>query len=291
MQVTLNVTKLLFRILQIASSGGLLLAQGVELLLLLFFLARQVLRFPGQAVEFVLHARSVDGTGLTAQCLDPPRCLQEALVQHFNFRPGAIGFAVAFGALHVVLFKLFLPVGNRAVGDRLSSICPSPAYEAAFTVLLLAPSIPLLFMGEEWAASSPFLYFCDFDDERLQQAIFEHRIARRRNVARSADGSTLRWDEQAAEPHARVTRRYRELLSLRTREITPRLPQARAGEYEIEGRHLTVHWDLGDATLGLELNAGDVAVDVTAGDRVLATTSNATRRLPRWGALWWLRDG
>src|SRR5262249_31305931 len=57
-------------------------------------------------------------------------------------------------------------IGNRAFGERISAIVRSPeALRAANAVLLLAPSPPMLFMGEEWQAPQPFPYFCDFEPE------------------------------------------------------------------------------------------------------------------------------
>jgi maltooligosyltrehalose trehalohydrolase len=122
-------------------------------------------------------------------------------------------------------------IGNRAYGDRLHHSIPLPAYKAATTLLLLLPETPLLFMGQEWAASSPFLYFTDHH-EALGRLVTE---GRRREFARFAAFSNpsarasipdpqaprtfadshLRWDELTSEPHASVRRLYRMLLHLR----------------------------------------------------------------------------
>src|SRR5258707_15689705 len=53
-------------------------------------------------------------------------------------------------------------IGNRPLGDRLETVAKTEAIEAALAVLLLAPAIPMLFMGEEWGAKTPFPFFCDF---------------------------------------------------------------------------------------------------------------------------------
>ena len=65
-------------------------------------------------------------------------------------------------------------IGNRAFGDRISAIAPPEAVWAATAILLLAPSPPLLFMGQEWAAPQPFLFFCNFGEE-LSDAVREGR--------------------------------------------------------------------------------------------------------------------
>src|SRR5262249_175864 len=56
-------------------------------------------------------------------------------------------------------------VGNRPFGDRISILASPQAVRAAMEILLLAPSPPLLFMGEEFGATSPFLFFCDFQGD------------------------------------------------------------------------------------------------------------------------------
>ena len=66
-------------------------------------------------------------------------------------------------------FVLFLQnhdqIGNRAFGERLTTLADPRALEAAIALQLLCPQIPLLFMGEETASSSPFLFFTDHNDE------------------------------------------------------------------------------------------------------------------------------
>ncbi len=198
--------------------------------------------------------------------------------------------------------------GNRAFGERLGALAAPEAYEAAYTVALLAPSVPLLFMGEEWAATTPFLFFCDFEDG-LRDAVRDGRRGEFASFAAFSDpqaraaipdpgdpatmqASRLRWDEREREPHRSILARHRELLRIRHREITPRLPHAKSGTFRVHGGHLSVQWELGDATLGLDLNVGD-PITLAPPARVLATTSNVDGALPRWGALWWLspREG
>jgi len=59
-------------------------------------------------------------------------------------------------------------IGNRALGDRLEGMVPSEAIEAALAITLLAPAIPMLFMGEEWGSKAPFPFFCDFKGDLAQ---------------------------------------------------------------------------------------------------------------------------
>ena len=72
-------------------------------------------------------------------------------------------------------------IGNRALGERLTILAPPAAVEAALTILLLSPSPPLLFMGEEWGSRQPFPFFCDFKGE-LADAV---RNGRKREFALS----------------------------------------------------------------------------------------------------------
>lgn len=65
-------------------------------------------------------------------------------------------------------------VGNRAFGERITATAPAEAVRAIAAVYLLSPQIPMLFMGEEWAAAQPFPFFCDFDEE-LAAAVREGR--------------------------------------------------------------------------------------------------------------------
>jgi maltooligosyltrehalose trehalohydrolase len=124
-------------------------------------------------------------------------------------------------------------VGNRAYGSRLNADVELPAYLAAAMLLLSAPETPLLFMGQEWAASSPFLYFTDHEPE-LGRKVTEGRRREFEAFPEFADGesrrqipdpqaastfeaSRLRWEEAAREPHAGVLRLHRALLAMRRR--------------------------------------------------------------------------
>jgi maltooligosyltrehalose trehalohydrolase len=118
-------------------------------------------------------------------------------------------------------------VGNRALGERLNHDVALDAYRAATALLLLSPYTPLLFMGQEWAASTPFLYFTDHEAE-LGQLVTQGRRAEFAGFtafsgeqvpdpqARATfERSKLRWQERADAPHAGVLQLYRDLLSLR----------------------------------------------------------------------------
>jgi len=122
-------------------------------------------------------------------------------------------------------------VGNRALGERLSHQVDAATCRAATAVLLLAPETPLLFMGQEWAGSTPFQYFTDHHAElgRLvtegRRREFQHFAAFTDPAARAlvpdpqdegtVAASRLDWDESAREPHASMWRWHQALLRLR----------------------------------------------------------------------------
>jgi len=153
-------------------------------------------------------------------------------------------------------------IGNRPLGDRLAARVPEAAVAAALAVTLLAPMPPLLFMGEEWGATEPFPFFCDFSGD-LAEAV---RRGRRSEFAEAyaALGSAwpdplaaatfrsavLDWSARDREPHHRRLDLVRRLLTLRRSEIVPRLAAMRGGtgRAEADGGIVTSEWRLGDGS-------------------------------------------
>ena len=164
-------------------------------------------------------------------------------------------------------------IGNRALGDRLESAADVRAIEAGLTVLLLSPSIPMLFMGEEWGSKAPFPFFCDFGGE-LADAV---RKGRRVELAwayeeygdevpdaldrSSRDSAVLDWNERNTPAAQKRLALVRDLLKIRRQEIVPRLANATFGEaYADENGLLTAHWRMGDgATFRLLANLSDAS--------------------------------
>lgn len=138
-------------------------------------------------------------------------------------------------------------IGNRAMGERLHHQVDPAAYRAAVALLLFAPQTPLLFMGQEWAASTPFRFFTDHGPE-LGRLVTEGRRrefsrfpsfssdeARERipdpQAASTFTDSRLRWEEREREPHASVLRLHSALLALRRAEHA--LRDARSGTHDV----------------------------------------------------------
>ncbi|MER2252860.1 malto-oligosyltrehalose trehalohydrolase [Methylorubrum podarium] len=128
-------------------------------------------------------------------------------------------------------------VGNRALGERLSHLSDPKKLALARAGLLLAPQIPMLWMGEEWSASAPFLFFVDFaPDEELNKAVREGRRREFKSFAAFADDtsvipdpteaktfedSKIDWDEAETEPHRAVWADTRNLLQIRRQSVVP----------------------------------------------------------------------
>ncbi|WP_408925939.1 malto-oligosyltrehalose trehalohydrolase [Corynebacterium sp. YSMAA1_1_F7] len=125
--------------------------------------------------------------------------------------------------------------GNRAAGDRPSMNLSVKQQLAKATLVLTSPFTPMLFMGEEWGASTPFAFFVDHEDEELNQATREGRM---REFARAGwnpqevpnpaaketfQASVLKWSERTESPHDEVLRGYTDLLEFRR---THRLAEA-----------------------------------------------------------------
>ena len=182
---------------------------------------------------------------------------------------------------------------------------------AALAVVLLAPAPPLLFMGEEFAAATPFQFFCDFEP-KLAAAVTRGRREEFRSFAQFADPvaaeripdpsaaatferSRLDWRSVATAPHAEWHALYRDLLALRHSAIEPLVNAiARDGRTWRTWAEtaLAVTWPLDDGrVLHLDANLGDRPVpwdDAPNGECIYATSGFEVRdrTLPPWSVVW-----
>lgn len=228
------------------------------------------------------------------------------------------------GHLPATAFVAFLQnhdqVGNRAHGERITGLAEAEAIRAALGILLLAPSPPLLFMGEEWAARQPFPFFCDFEPDLAARV----REGRREGFARFSKfrdptaregipdpnapatfaSAVLNWADAGAAPHREWLGFYRRLLSLRHAEIVPRLGNLDPGAagYRVVGRTgLEVDWPLRPGGfLSLVANLGGEAVRLSekppSGRVLYASDEGIPERiseglLPPWSVMWSLVPG
>lgn len=210
-------------------------------------------------------------------------------------------------------------IGNRAFGDRIAQLVEPDALRALMTVLLLAPSPPLLFMGEEWACRQPFPFFCDFRDELAVQV----REGRRKEFARFPEFQDEKARERIPDPSAAATFQkavldwsaaeseegrawlsfYRELLHLRQSEIVPLLAMigGNAGTFETCGDSgLVAQWRAGDdRSLVLYANLGGAVLKrppSTRPGRIMAShgktqASSLQDPWPAWFAAWMIASG
>ena len=189
-------------------------------------------------------------------------------------------------------------IGNRAFGERLGQLAPAEGTELALLLALLTPATPMVFMGDEFAASTPFLYFANWDGP-LRNAVREGR-AREFGHAVTGDAvlpdpcdvatlqaSQLRWDESAtATGKARKALLQRALAARRT-WLQPRAQQLAAQGHVAEfvgesGLRVAWHYQ-GGTTLGMEMNLGPDAVEATPSASAVEVFSH------RWagdGRLW-----
>jgi maltooligosyltrehalose trehalohydrolase len=199
-------------------------------------------------------------------------------------------------------------VGNRAFGERLSKIADPNRVSLARAVLLLCPQIPMLFMGDEWQVSSPFLYFVDFaHDPALSNAVSEGRrsefgrfraFADSEAAARIPDPtvvdtfkrSKLDWEERRAVTHAHAYDKCKELLSLRAKEIVPLLAKRFDGaNWDRRNGIIDVIWHFEAEQLRLILNLSEQAAHAFPDDDARTIwqsegveESAATITLPPW---------
>jgi maltooligosyltrehalose trehalohydrolase len=205
-------------------------------------------------------------------------------------------------------------VGNRAFGERITALAPPAAVRAATAVLCLAPALPLLFMGQEWGAAEPFLFFSDLGPD-FGPAVAE---GRRREFARfpqfagpvarqgipdpqapeARQRSVLDWDAADRPPHRDWLQFHQALLRIRHAEIVPLLagePVPRASWRRLGETGLEVEWHFDERALRLVANLGAAPVP-HRGPRpawgrplyVLGLGRSDWAELPPWGVGWYL---
>ncbi|XVV01360.1 malto-oligosyltrehalose trehalohydrolase [Actinosynnema sp. CA-248983] len=262
----------------------------------------------------LVTAREAGGYGLDAQWADDlHHALHVALSgETFGYYPdfeGALGKTLSDVFLHAGTWSSFrhrhhgrpvdkrLPgyrflaylqnhdqIGNRAVGDRLNASVSPGRLAVGAAIVFCSPYTPMLFMGEEWAASTPWQFFASFPDPELAEAV---RTGRRREFARHGWGesevpdpmdpatverSTLRWDEVDLEPHRKVLELYRSLIALR--RSRPELADPRLDRFRVDviGDVLVLH----RGSLRVVGNlGGDAEVELSAPGEVLLASGEA----------------
>jgi len=168
-------------------------------------------------------------------------------------------------------------IGNRAFGERISRLSRTEALKAATAALIIAPTIPMIFMGQEWAATNPFFFFCDFEADLAGKITAGRRrefssfpeFSTPQSRARIPDPaseetfrrSKLNWQEIEQENHRQWHAFHRHLFQLRRGKIIPLLDAIlpeQATYRKLGHAALQAQWKLRDGrTLQLQLNLGE----------------------------------
>jgi maltooligosyltrehalose trehalohydrolase len=162
------------------------------------------------------------------------------------------------GERFVVCVQNHDQVGNRARGERLSTLVSRDAVRLAAAILLLSPYVPLLFMGEEYGETAPFFYFVSHTDEALLAAVREGRCREFAafdwtgeipdpGAEATFEASKLVWERAGHPGHAELLALYRDLIALRRSE-----PLLRPGEADVP-----VVSDGADGLVEMRIDSGD----------------------------------
>jgi maltooligosyltrehalose trehalohydrolase len=176
-------------------------------------------------------------------------------------------------------------VGNRAIGDRISHIAGIDGAKIAAAVVLTSPFVPMIFQGEEWAASSPFQFFADHEPE-LAKLVSE---GRRKEFAafgwdpelipdpesrETFERSKLKWEEASQSPHAQMLAWYRDLIRLR--RSTPALNNGEPGNVRVifDEQEKWIRIERGTVTIAANIGKSDHAFDLPEQSRSLLASSD-----------------
>jgi malto-oligosyltrehalose trehalohydrolase len=205
-------------------------------------------------------------------------------------------------------------IGNRAFGDRITASNAAEAVRAAAVIYLLAPQVPMLFMGEEWAAAQPFPFFCDFEN-KLAEAVrngrrqefakfpeFQDEKARERIPDPTAEATFLSaklvWDDRSRVPHCQWLDWYRRVLQTRKVEIIPKLAHAEGNSSEFQAfgeGAFRVAWRFGDgSTLTLLANLSNTSLHRSSPGRPIwmeGVIDQAGGTLGPWSVIWTIEEG
>jgi maltooligosyltrehalose trehalohydrolase len=226
-------------------------------------------------VHHVLHvAATGEREGYYADYADDTTKLGRALAEGFAFQGEAMPYrgrprGEPSAHLPPLAFVSFVQnhdqIGNRAFGDRLTTLAPPEAVRAVRAVQLLLPQVPLLFMGEAWGAEEPFAFFCDFgpdladavrDGRRAEFARFPAFCAPEARARIPDPGARetfaaakLDWRAPERAPHATILDWTRRILTVRANVIVPLMPHLPGGaaDWSVIGPSaVAVRWRLED---------------------------------------------
>jgi maltooligosyltrehalose trehalohydrolase len=273
--------------------------------------------FVAQWNDELHHALHAAGTGefqgASADFAGRPDLLGRALAEGYAYQGEMLpsegrpqGEASAF--LPPTAFVSFLQnhdqIGNRPLGDRIATLAPKPALRALAAIYLVAPQVPMLFMGEEWGSRRPFLFFSDREPpsgtalprrSEWQNAppVDDWNTVPDPYAEQSFLDSRLDWAEPEAPEHREWLDFYTALLELRRREIVPRLQDigGHSGTYRVFGGHaVEVRWQLAEGSeLLLLANLQDAPLEACQpwrGRSLWLEGSAGSTTLHPWSLVW-----
>jgi malto-oligosyltrehalose trehalohydrolase len=267
-------------------------------------------------VHHVLHtAATNEASGYYQDYLDDTIKLGRALAQGFAYQGELMSYrnaprGEASTELPPTAFVAFIQnhdqIGNRAYGERIAQLASDDAVRAIAAVYLLLPQVPMLFMGEEWNATQPFAFFCDFSGD-LAQAVSK---GRRAEFARFSDfqdadkraripdpqaettfmAAKLQWHDLQNPQHSKQLEWYRRILQVRQRDIRPLLADIRrAGSYVVVAPGaVLVTWPSATTELILAANLSNDTVDfpLTTGRVLWQQGVVDERHFAPWAVRW-----
>jgi malto-oligosyltrehalose trehalohydrolase len=242
-------------------------------------------------VHHALHAAATaEDSGYYVEYLGDTQKLARALAEGFAFQGEVMAYrgrkrGEPSAELPPSAFIAFIQnhdqIGNRAFGERIRAIASEESVRAIAAVYLLAPQVPMLFMGEEWGSTQPFSFFCDFKDD-LAKAVRKgrreefkkfpefHEEESRNQIPDPSDENTffsakLRWNDLDSAEGAGWRDWYSRMLAVRRERIIPLLANipGHAGRYHILGEGaVVVRWKLNEQ--------GELALAANLSDKTLA---------------------
>jgi len=279
----------------------------------------KLLRFNAQWNDDIHHVLHVAATGehigYYGDYADDLEKLAKALAEGFVFQGEVMPFrrtprGEPSAHLPPTAFIAFIQnhdqIGNRAHGDRLLTSIDPLRLRALVATYLLAPQIPMLFMGEEWGSSEPFPFFCDFD-EKLNAIVREGRkseLARMPGFDGDAEdvpdptrpetflSAKLQWEKRDTLEGAAWLAFYKTLVELRRIRVQPLLDSlgTRPAEHEVRGGLVRVTWFTGDGrklTLLANFSDGEAPIEVPPKANIFYPLDSVPMgQLAPWGVLW-----
>jgi len=227
-----------------------------------------------------------------ARCLAEGFAYQGEASKHAGGKPRGGKSTHLPPAAFVICLQNHDQIGNRAMGERLTTLAHPDALRAGIVLLLMTPQIPMLFMGEEWGETNPFLFFTDHNDELANAvregrrkefahfAAFTHPETREKipdpNATQTFLKSVPRVPENLTQAQAGYFSLVQKCLALRAVQLTPHLGEMRSREaIALNAKSVRAVWEFGArGRLTVAANFGDAPVQCAPGAGALLISSN-----------------